>query len=75
MSIPVCLCANSWPDPWRPLSSFLPADGEEPQPTAFHSPGEERHRGALVKILEQFKRLKPLYKLKVSKSSKLLKAI
>lgn len=45
------------------------------QPASFHLSGEEQHREVLVKVLEQFKQLKLLYKLKVSKYLKLLKAI
>mgnify|MGYP001852444132 CR=1 FL=1 len=55
---------------------LLPEMVKEAQHTAsFCSAGREQYHGALVKVLEQFKQLKLLYKLKVSKSSNLLKAI
>lgn len=47
----------------------------ELQPALFPLPGEEQDREALVKVLEWFKQLRLLYKLTVSKSSKLLKGI
>jgi len=61
-----------------PGSSLLAADGKEATARSqllFTSLARSSIVGALVKSLEEFKQLKLLYKLKVSKSSKLLKAI
>lgn len=53
--------------PGNPVAPSFESTARElsSQPASFHLPGEEQRHGALVQILEQFKQLKLLYKLKV----------